>query len=118
MSNETEGGHPIADTGDYSDPVCPKCCHSEDGQFTGAWITVEEIPPAATCSGVYVWAEDSLRTARKCVYNDGEFVRFTREARSTIASEWAIVSERIAHKDEIRAAFVFIPNAESADGAR
>lgn len=44
MSNETEGGNPIADTGDYDDPVCPKCCHSAEGQFMGQWITVEEIP--------------------------------------------------------------------------
>jgi hypothetical protein len=44
MSNETEGGHQIADTGDYDDPVCPKCCHSQEGQFMGRWIPVVEIP--------------------------------------------------------------------------
>ena len=44
MSNETEGGRLIADTGDYEDPVCPKCCHSKDGQFMGRWIPVVEIP--------------------------------------------------------------------------
>jgi predicted RNA-binding Zn-ribbon protein involved in translation (DUF1610 family) len=25
MSNEVEGGTPIADTGDYSELLCPKC---------------------------------------------------------------------------------------------
>ena len=43
MSSETEGGHQMADTGDYDDPVCPKCCHSEEGQFMGRWIPVVEI---------------------------------------------------------------------------
>ena len=45
MSNETEGGHPIADTGDYTDPACPECCHTPEGRFMGDWIAVEELPP-------------------------------------------------------------------------
>lgn len=40
-SEETEGGGQIADTGDYSDIVCPKCVH-EGGEWEGLWIAVEE----------------------------------------------------------------------------
>ena len=47
MSDETEGGHQIADTGDYDNPVCPVCCHSDEGQYMGKWIPVEEIPNPA-----------------------------------------------------------------------
>ena len=43
MSNETEGGTAIADTGDYSDLVCPKCA-CPDGRYEGHWIPVVEIP--------------------------------------------------------------------------
>lgn len=42
MSNETEGGGPIADTGDFSDIVCPQCAH-DGGEWEGPWIPVEEV---------------------------------------------------------------------------
>jgi hypothetical protein len=44
MSNETEGGSPIADTGDFSEIVCPKCVH-EGGEYEGKWIEVEDATP-------------------------------------------------------------------------
>lgn len=44
MSNEAEGGNQMADTGDYSDLVCPKCCHAGEGQFAGRWVPVVDIP--------------------------------------------------------------------------
>lgn len=37
MSDETEGGNPIADTGDFNDIVCPVCFKNQE------WIAVEEI---------------------------------------------------------------------------
>lgn len=66
----------------------------------------------AACSGVVVWAEDATGTARKCVYDDGDFIRMTRETRGTADSEWAIISEKIIHKLELHAASVFLPNAD------
>lgn len=44
MSNETAGGQQIADTGDYADPVCPKCIAPNGDHEQGRWIPVEEIP--------------------------------------------------------------------------
>jgi hypothetical protein len=43
MSNETEGGEQIADTGDYGAPICPKCIH-DGGEWNGQWVPVEDIP--------------------------------------------------------------------------
>ena len=53
MSNETEGGRQIADTGDFDDIVCPKCV-APNGDWTSddaQWIAVEEIkkPECANC---------------------------------------------------------------------
>lgn len=42
MSNECEGGGPIADTGDYDNIVCPKCFNGGNLQ-EGKWVPVEEI---------------------------------------------------------------------------
>jgi hypothetical protein len=64
-----------------------------------------------TCSGVVVWAEDAIGTARKCVYDEGDFVRMTRETRINADSEWSAITEKIIHKAELRAASVFLPNA-------
>lgn len=48
MSNETEGGTPIADTGDYSDLVCPECAKPDGNYAHGYWIPVVEIPSPNT----------------------------------------------------------------------
>lgn len=42
MSNETEGGGQIADTGDYSDIVCPACIAPDGDYEHGQWIPVVE----------------------------------------------------------------------------
>lgn len=42
MSDASAGGEPIADTGDYSDIVCPKCIH-EGGHYMGRWIPLHEL---------------------------------------------------------------------------
>lgn len=39
LSRDTKGGNSIADTGDYSDIVCPVCL---DNYETGEWIPVNE----------------------------------------------------------------------------
>lgn len=46
MSNETQGGSIIADSGDYDDVVCPECVK------TGGWTPVDDIPePNANSAG-------------------------------------------------------------------
>lgn len=47
MSDETEGGEQIADTGDYSQIVCPKCieAHGKGHMHDDAeWVPVEDLP--------------------------------------------------------------------------
>ena len=36
LSRDCAGGHPIADTGDYSEVVCPECLKKEE------WIEVQD----------------------------------------------------------------------------
>jgi len=38
MSNETEGGNPIADTGDFTEIVCPVCYKRNE------WVPVDDAP--------------------------------------------------------------------------
>lgn len=44
MSNETAGGNQIADTGDYDDPVCPRCIAPDGNHEHGRWVPVIDIP--------------------------------------------------------------------------
>jgi hypothetical protein len=43
LSRDAEGGHAMADTGDFNDVVCPVCIHTPEGKWMGRLVVVNEV---------------------------------------------------------------------------
>ena len=78
MSNETEGGNPIADTGDHSDILCPACFNQVEE------IPKPDAPPAPTVDEAIRLINEGLRKPDELAAKSWNIIRAANRASTSL----------------------------------